>query len=331
MWVNSESSIKTPFLICIYFLTLVFTICAVGCSRQGDHLTDIEGISVLEVERSSSTSFAELAWSPDGRSVAARTYTELNSGTVTSIDLQTGTARDLYDSGGAYLLGPEWSPDGQSLIFAAPTETIPHQGAVVVADAATGRIIHNLGFGGYATWTADHENVIVLGFDSSCREEIPIYEYNLATGMRRVLGSTISCFAESAHRLDASTDGKLVVSDNTGTKTQILSIADGTELGALSPPVRRETVWSPSGTVLAFLDGVMNSQVEDDGIVLASADGTCLSESLQLGTELLSLDWSPDGNQLVFSTRDVDRLYFLDLTIGVGKQLMDSYRERCAD
>lgn len=322
---------KTPFLTCVYCLTLLSNICAVGCSRRDDKLTDIAGISSLEVEHSSPTSFAELAWSPDGLSVAARTYTELNSGTVTVIDLQTGTARNIYDSGGAYMLGPEWSPDGQLLIFAAPRESIPHQGAVIVANADTGQIIHNLGFGSYATWTADPETVIVLGFDSSCREEIPIYKYNLATGMRRILGSTISCFAESAHRLDASIDGKLLVSDNTGMKTQVLSITDGTELGAFSPPNKRDTVWSPSGTILAFLAGGVNSQVEDDGIVLASADGTCLSEPLELGTELLSLDWSPDGNQLVFSTRAVDRLYFLDLTTGVGKQLMDSFQANCGN
>ena len=90
-------------------------------------------------------------------------------------------------------------------------------------------------------------------------------------------------------------------------------------------------MWSPNGTVLAFLAGGMNSQVEDDGIILARADGTCLSEPLQLGAELLSLDWSPDGNQLVFSTRDANRLYFLNFTTGVGKELMDSYRERCGD
>lgn len=311
-------------------LALLSIVCVLGCQRQEDRLADIEGISSLEVELDSSTTFAELAWSPDGLFVAARTYGEVNNGIVTVIDLQTGSARSVYDSGGAYMLGPEWSPNGQLLIFAAPTESTPHQGAVVVADADTGQLIHDLGFGSYATWTSAPENVIVLGFDASCREEIPIYEYNLATAERRVLGSTVSCLAESAHRLDTSTDGKLLVADKTGTKTQILSIADGAELGALAPPVRRETVWSPSGAVLAFLDGGMDSQVEDDGIILARADGTCWSEPLRLGVELLSLDWSPDGNQLVFSTREADRLYLLDLTTGVGKGLMDSYRERCA-
>lgn len=322
---------RTPILTCLRLLTLSSIICAFGCHRQKDQLIELEGVSSLEVRHAPSTGFSELAWSPDGHSVAALAFAGQNNGSVALIDLQTGMARTLYESGGPYNLLPEWSPNGQSLIFAAPTESIPHQGGVVVVDADTGQITNNLGFGGYATWTADPENVIVLGFESSCREEIPIYEYNLATDTRRILGSTISCFAESAHRLDVSADGKLAVSDNTGTRTQILSIADGTELGALSPPVRRETVWSPSGTVLAFLDGGMNSEAEDDGIILARADGTCLSEPLKLGVELLSLDWSPDEKQLVFSTRDANRLYFLDLTTGVGKDFKDSYREKCAD
>ena len=322
---------RTPILTCLGLLALSSIICVLGCQRQKDQLIELEGISSLEVRHMPSTGFSELAWSPDGYSVAALAFAGKNNGSVALIDLQTGMARTLYESGGPYNLLPEWSPDGQSLIFAAPTESIPHLGGVVVADANTGQIIQNLGFGSYATWTADPESVIVLGFDLSCREEIPIYEYNLEMGMRRILGSTISCLAESAHRLDASTDGKLVVTDNTGTKTQIMSIADGTELGALAPPARRETVWSPSGMVLAFLDGGMNSEVEDDGIILARADGACLSEPLRLGVELLSLDWGPDGNRLVFSTRDANRLYFLDLTTGVGKELMDSYQANCGN
>lgn len=321
---------RTLLQTCIRFLVLASIGCGVGCSHQSDQPLEIEGINSIEVKPRPSAALAELAWSPDGHSVAAHAYGERTGSTVTVIDLQTGTARSLYDSGGDYFLGPEWSPDGQSLVFVAPTSKVnPRSGGAIIVDADTGNVTHDLGFGGYATWTADIENVIVLEFDSNCREEIPIFEYNLVTSTRRIFGSTISCFAETGDSLDASTDGKLVVPDSTGTKTQILSIVDGVELGALSPPLKRNTVWSPDGTILAFLVRVVDSQVTNDGIIFASADGACLSDPLQLGAELLSLDWSPDGNQLVFSTRDTNRLYFLDLTSGVGKQLMDSFRERC--
>lgn len=321
---------KTVFLTRICFLTLLSILCAVGC-RQADPLAEIEGIHSLEIEHSPSTLYRELAWSPDGRFIAARIFEGQDNSSVALIDLQNGTAKTLYEAGGPYSLLPEWSPDGQSLIFAAPTESVPHIGGVVVADAQSGQITRNLGFGGFATWTADLETVIVLEFESSCREEISIYEYNLTTHVKRIIGSTISCYVESGDRMDTSTDGKLAVPDSTGTKTQILNIADGTELGALNPPVKSKIVWSPDGTMLAFLAVGVDPLSENQGIIFASADGACLSEPLELGVRLLSLDWSPDGNQLIFSTRDADRLYFLDLTTGVGKQLMDSYRAQCTD
>ena len=136
---------KTPLLTRICFLALLFILGAVGC-RQPDLLADIEGISSLQVEYSHSTALWELAWSPDGRSIAASTLGGGggNDFSVVVIDLQTGEARELYDSGGPYNLLPEWSPDGQSPIFADPKESIPHIGGVVVVDAQSGQIARNL-------------------------------------------------------------------------------------------------------------------------------------------------------------------------------------------
>jgi len=322
---------KTPPLTHFNFLNLLFIISAVGCSYQDDQLTDAEGISSIQIEHNPPTLFTELAWSPDGRSVAARAYAGWPNSIITVIDLDTGKTRTVYESGGDYFLGPEWSPDGQSLIFMAPTEVVPHSGGVVVADAQTGHIIHKLGFGGYATWTADPELVIVLGFSSSCDKEIPIDEYELTTGITRTLGVTSSCLSDVADSLDVSFDDKLVLPDTTGTKNQILNIVNGTELGTLIP-LRGNTVWSPDGTTLAFITSSLRNQQHNDQIGLANADGACLSEPLTMENELYSLDWSPDGSRLIFSARDrQNRLYFLDLTTGVGKELMDSYRERCAD
>ncbi len=322
---------RTPILACLRLLALSSIICVLGCHRQNDQLIELEGISSIDISHNPSLALWDLAWSPDGHKVATRAYTEWPNSTVTIIDLQTGQTRTIYESGGDYFLGPEWSPDGQSLIFMAPTEVVPHSGGVVVVDAQTGQITHNLGFGGYATWTADPELVIVLGFSSSCKEEVPIDEYNLTTGDTRTLGATGSCFADTADSLDASSDGKLVVPNTTGASNQILSIADGARLGMLVP-FRGDTVWSPSGTMLAFIASSERNQPQDNQIMLASANGMCLSDPLALENELYSLDWSPDGNRLIFSARDKrNRLYFLDFTKGVGKELMDSFQSNCGN
>ncbi|HNS39304.1 MAG TPA: hypothetical protein PKJ56_03535 [Promineifilum sp.] len=320
---------KTPLLSCFRFLTLLSIVCALGCSRQGAQLEDIEGIRSLKVKHSPPTAFSELAWSPDGRYVAARAYVGRNNSAVTVIDLQTGETRRLYESRGDYLLGPKWSPDGQSLVFYTPrSQANPRSGGLVIVDAETGGIIRDFGFGVRATWTTDSEHIIMVEFSSSCEKTVSIDDYNLVTDSNRTIGTTGSCSPETTNSLDVSVDGKLVVPGIDGVYSQILDIADGTSLGTLNP-TGGSTVWSPDGTMLAFITKKMVSSTPTDSIILASADGSCLSEPLELNSYLYSVDWSPDGSRLVFSNRDVNRLYFLDLATGVGKELMDSYRERC--
>ena len=131
--------------------------------------------------------------------------------------------------------------------------------------------------------------------------------------------------------LDVSVEGRLVVPSVDGGYNQILNIADGTELGTLTP-IGASTVWSPDGTMLAFITKMFESGEWTDSIFLASADGVCLSDPLELNSYLYAVDWSPDGSRLVFSNREgVNRLYFIDLTTGVGKALMDSFREKCSN
>ena len=323
---------RSPFTY-LHFLALSSVILVLGgCHRQDEYLLDLVGVSSLTVKNTPSMAFWELAWSPDGRSVAARAYEGWANSTVTVIDLETGKTHMVYESGGDYLLGPEWSPDGQSLVFVAPTtKANPRSGGVVVVDAQTGQITHDLGFGGYATWTADPERVIILGFSSSCQKEVPIDEYNLTTGITRTLGVTSPCLSATADSLDASSDDNLVLPDKTGTKNQIFNIVDGIELGKLNP-LRANTVWSPDGTMIAFITSSTRNHQQGDQIMLASEDGACLSDPLSMGVQLYSLDWSPDGSRFIFSARDKrNRLYFLNLTSGVGKELMDSYRQRCAN
>lgn len=326
---------------CVCLMSVLSIICVLGCHRQDKQLAGLEGVSSLTIRHTPSTAFSELAWSPDGRYVAARAYAGQNNSVVTVIDLQTGETQRLYESGADGFHGPEWSPGGRSLIFhissspvsplgGGPVEMIPPYNIIVV-DADTGQITRDLGFGSYATWTADPERVIVLGqSQGACGKEMPIDEYNLTNGVTRTIGHTGTCWPEVMDSLDASVEGKLVVPSIDGTNNQILDIVSGNKQGNITP-TRGSTVWSPDGTTLALVAKELDSRVGTDGVMLASADGVCFSEPLRLNSYLYSVDWSPDGSRLVFSTRDVNRLYFLDLTTGVGKQLMDSYRASCAN
>lgn len=332
---------KTRIFTCLRFLAISLVISVLACHHQDDQLTDLAGVSSLTVKHAPPTAFSELAWSPDGQFVAARAYAGQNNSVVTVINLQTGTTQRLFESGTDSFHGPEWSPDGRSLVFhipsslvsplsGGPVEVIPPYNIVVV-DADTGQISRDLGFGSYATWTADPERVIVLGQgQGECGKEIPINEYSLTSVITRTISYTGTCWPEVVDSLDASVKGKLVVPNIEGTHNQILDIVSGTEQGTLTT-MRGSTVWSPDGTMLALIAKELDSRVGTDGIMLASADGACFSEPLRLNSYLYSVDWSSDGSRLVFSNRDVNRLYFVDLTIGVGKELMDSYRERCAE
>jgi Tol biopolymer transport system component len=171
----------------------------------------------------------------------------------------------------------------------------------------------------------------VLGqSQGACGNEISIDEYDLTSSETRTIGHTGTCWPEVIDSLDASVEGKLVIPSIDGTHNQILDIASGAGQGAMTP-IRGSTVWSPDGTMLAFIVKELDSRVGTDGIMLASEDGSCFSEPLRLDSYLYSVDWSPDGSRLVFSTREVNLLYFLDLTTGVGKDLMDSFHERCGE
>lgn len=333
---------KTRIFTCLRFLAISLVICMLGCHRQDDQLTDLAGVSSLTVKHTPPTAFSELAWSPDGRFVAARAYAGQNNSVVTVIDLQTATTQRLFESGTGSYHGPEWSPDARSLVFhipsslvsplsGGPVEVIPPYNIVIV-EADTGNVTRDLGFGSYATWTDNPERVIVLGQrHGSCGEEIPIDEYNLTDEITRTIGHTGTCWPEVMDSLDVSVEGKLVVPSVDGTYNQILDIASGTEQGTMTP-MRGNTVWSPDGTIIAFIAKELDSGVGTDGIMLASADGACFSEPLRLNSYLYSVDWSPDGSRLIFSARDKrNRLYFLDFTKGVGKQLMDSFQSNCGN
>ncbi len=318
----------------VYLWLVVLVLLLAGCHSGPDRFDTIRRMNYrLDYN------LHEIAWSPDGRNLAATGSPRRGGSQVVVIDLETGQAHPVSEVVHDSSHGPEWSPDGQSLIFFVPSDkVVPLDGGpaemippynIVIVDAASGEMIRNLGFGSYATWTADPNRVIIVG-EGKCLEPVQVMEYDLNRNATRVIGSVPGCITEGADVLDASNKGVLLIPGEE--ELQLLDIATGNKVGSLASPFGLgSSVWSPTGDMIAFtvnrsrpLEGYLS-----DHIMLASADGSCVSNPLDLELQISSIDWNQDGTELVFATREAGRIYFMSLTSGVGKELLDGFRQKC--
>lgn len=130
--------------------------------------------------------------------------------------------------------------------------------------------------------------------------------------------------------LDVSATGFLAFHNDD--KLQIVDIASGEEIGAIKEGGRvYSPAWSPDGHILAYIRDVEGMSEEGGRPVIhfSTADGLCQSHPLDLGVRVTSIDWSPDAEQLVFSTNEHGRIFFLSVKLGPGKMLLDSYQVNC--
>jgi Tol biopolymer transport system component len=327
-------------------LAISWLILVVGCSRGPSRL---EGISSLHIE--SGWFFSELAWSPDGRYIAATVETRRDRG-IYVIDIESQAYHSIkeYDDRIPYeAQGAAWSPDSHSLILLYPPHTLylpatngrPGQSVVlspysiVILDARTGEYRQGVWDGNYATWGANLDEVIVVDSDiGRLDEDVPIYLVNLATGHAREIAEAEASLVAVSEALDASVLGSLVF--RKGSSFEIVSIRSGEQIGSVesaeSENRLRSPRWSPDGRLLAYIEVRPSSASARDWrhvLYLSNADGSCQSEPLDIGFLLKSVDWSPDGQQLVFSINKPGAIYFLDLTTGVGKDLSESFHRLC--
>ena len=252
----------THFILSICLWSAGWALLLTGCKNGPDQL---DGVRQMKFELG--YNLREIAWSPNGHSLAATVSSERGGTQVVVLDLDTGKVRLVSGVVSESSHGPEWSPDGQSLIFFVPSTRVSPLGGgpvelvppynIVIVDVATGKMVRNLGFGSYATWTADPNSIIILG-QGECLEQVPIIKYELDNNTTYEIGSTQGCIAESADTLDASSQGILIAPGQDG--LQLLDISSGSTIGTLIPPNgMRNSVWSPSGDMIAFTVGTSGS------------------------------------------------------------------------
>jgi hypothetical protein len=231
-----------------------------GLTRVIDHLEDSNWDPVTPTDG--------FAWSPDGTSIAAVTYTA-DAG-LYLMNLDDGTSRRLTDvqSSGGALPPVAWSPDGTQIAFArseGPLRAATHGIFVISADGTGERRLVEVndadlyGFG----WSPDGTQIAFMRSDS--------------WPMRDDLGGVWVISADGTGlRKIGSRPGNYV-----------------TEIQAVFPD---HLVWSPDGR---WID-VPAVPDRSEGIVLVAADGS--GERIVGGG--LGMDqhsWSPDWSHVVFS------------------------------
>lgn len=319
--------------LCILFILISGVV--VGCSRGPDRL---EGITFIALE--SNWSMTEVAWSPDGKQLALTAHSE-HEDRIYIVDLESETYQPIkeYNDRIPYeVYGPTWSPDSRMLALYYPPAVVGEPGqpvklssnSIVTINAQTRELHQGVWDGIYVTWSTHQDEVIVVDSDKGqSDQEVPIYLINLSTGEVRELTKTLASFVIPFEALDASSTG-LLAYQNEG-RLNIINIFTGELEGEIEVESRLYSpAWSPDGEILAYVQDVENEDGKKwRGIYFSTTNGLCRSEPLDVGSIVKSIDWSPNGAKMVFTTNEHGKIYFLDLANGVGNNLLNSFQDRC--
>jgi TolB protein len=201
---------------------------------------------------------------------------------------------------------PDWSPDGQTLLFTRFTrgtqQGLPVQRASLWTVRADGTELRELtaglgdSFGG--RWSPDGQSIV---FETG---EYPA----LSIGVMRADGTGWHTVA-SASVTDAysqptwSPDGRIAFRRTTAEWLGIWTMtSDGSGLMRLTIGDDSEPRWSPDGTQLVFSRQLVSGTASASVLIVANADGSGLRQ-LTVGPYDRSPAWSPDGKVIIYDGR----------------------------
>jgi Tol biopolymer transport system component len=256
-------------------------------------------------------------WSPDGRYVAL-VGTDLE---VYAVAVKDGKQTRLTDLKTQWpVLSPAWSPDSQSLAFAAyPNEGIPPplylyltevQGALQGnPESKTTRFklpwknVKNL------QWSPDGQRLAaVYQLDAEAPQEIAVINVAALQGTGSGKWATLG----NGVMLQWSPDSHSIIfaSGRDANAEIYTSDVEGNHLTRLTndPAPDLSPAWSPDGLKIAFA----SSRDQNSEIYLMNADGSGLQNLTQNPAEDFGPSWSPDGRQIAFiSNRDGNQEIYL--------------------
>ncbi len=232
------------------------------------------------------------SWTADGRIRYLRTGVDRQTHSfIMNADGTEQTAAEDFKG----LQQGIWSPNGQKVIFAKPTDTTAFH---LANSDGSGEVILPF-YGGNSDWSADSSKIV---YQKTVNVPNPdIFVYSVETGQSTKLTNDVGFNADPSF----SPDGKQIVfaSLRDGNAEIYLMNSDGRDVRRLTndPAWDNHPVFSPDGTQISF-DSDRDNETSD--IYLMRADGSDIrrlvdwksNESAENGC------WSPDGTKLAFTS-----------------------------
>lgn len=226
----------------------------------------------------------DVAWSPDGRSLAFLSDAERRGQDQVFIAPAEGEgAKRLTDLKG-HLTSLRWAPDGRRLAFLF-TESAGHVGGPTQPGARQTGVIED---------RFDEQRLAVLDVETGrvrllSPADMHVYEFDWAPDGKR-LG------AIAAH---GSGDNNWYVA-----QLYTMDAASGAMRSILKPSMQIAVPrWSPDGQTIAFIGGLMSDEGATGGDVYAvpAAGGPARNVTPDLRASASWLHWLPDGKRILFT------------------------------
>jgi Tol biopolymer transport system component len=262
-------------------------------------LENVDGTSLVQLTRTPEIDEVELAWSPDGRTLA---FVEENS-TTFLLDRDDGSVQPIGEAA-----GPVWSPDGRKLLLSTPL-------GIQVLDLRTGRssVVSRdteTDFANGAAWSPDGTFVAVGVSTGEGDPFIRVVE--LATSNTRII-TPPHLMPDAPNALytvlEWSRDGKKILVEASFADDELFLLDVASSAPAINLTNDRagyfDVSFSPDGSTLLFVKIPRGGGFEESDIYTLQLDGLVLTKLSRTSAEY-EASWSPDGSAVVYSQQNAD-------------------------